>query len=499
MSLSEISLIGCRISIISKAQIRYEGFLHSVDCDTPNEPVITLSKVWSFGTEDRPCERPVAPRNEEYNQVVFRGRDLEDVRLVQSSVFLNEDSAIVSAAPGVCFAFSYQFVQSGISQTTPVHPSEPKREDNRSHDRLSLLTGTTDGSASASQPVSLDGLNQQINRPTPLAFHQSAVGTRPGPIGTLQPDSTQSSDTRGPRPFGDGRSDGDMGALPSSRKLDFFTRLTSANPPEDPGRQRTVLGSSPHFDSPQNWGNRDANTRGSANVAGTMFRGASAHFPQNTVSDQDGFRPRRGGFNNQWVGNPRGMRYPQSAYHRRGPRQGGNFRCSRMHAGMPGIPNEPTFSGEYDYEKANAELAVELEKISISVKSNSSVDGDANKEESGDSATGEDSVCYNQSKSFFDTLSSEMMDKANGVNPQGMNRRDERLLNSATFGTTGTQLPRRGGYGHHRYNYAGGFSGYNYGQRRPNSGGYWRPGGNNNASRNTVNHGAPLSAASNAT
>lgn len=60
--------------------------------------------VWSFGTEDRPCERPVAPRNEEYDQVVFRGRDLEDVRLVQSSVFLNEDSAIVSAAPGVCSA-----------------------------------------------------------------------------------------------------------------------------------------------------------------------------------------------------------------------------------------------------------------------------------------------------------------------------------------------------------------------------------------------------------
>lgn len=48
MSVSEISLIGCRISIISKAQIRYEGFLHSVDCDTPNEPVITLSKgLWS--------------------------------------------------------------------------------------------------------------------------------------------------------------------------------------------------------------------------------------------------------------------------------------------------------------------------------------------------------------------------------------------------------------------------------------------------------------------
>lgn len=100
MNASDLSIIGCRVSIISKAKIRYEGNLHSIDFDTPNEPVITLSKVWSFGTEDRPCERPVAPRNEEYNQVVFRGRDLDDVRVVQSSVFLNEDSAIVSAAPG---------------------------------------------------------------------------------------------------------------------------------------------------------------------------------------------------------------------------------------------------------------------------------------------------------------------------------------------------------------------------------------------------------------
>ncbi|VDP85474.1 unnamed protein product [Echinostoma caproni] len=83
-----------------------------------------------------------------------------------------------------------------------------------------------------------------------------------------------------------------------------------------------------------------------------------------------------------------------------------------------------------------------------------------------------------------------------------MNRREERLLNSATFGTTGSQLPRRGGYGQHRYGGggSGGYSGYgNYGQRRPIGGSYWRSGGSGNAPRNVINPGHPLSATSNAT
>lgn len=236
--------------------------------------------------------------------------------------------------------------------------------DNRSRDRLSLLTGATDGPIDTSQSVSRDGLSQQVNRPNPLAFHQPTGGTRPGPIGTLQSDSAQAADTRGPRPFGDGRSDGDVVGLP--RKLDFFNRLTSTNPPEDSSTHRTILGSSPMFGSSQNWGHRDTSKTRNANISGTMFCGTPANLAQSSVSNQDGFRPRRGGFNNQWVGNQRGVRYSQGGYHRRGSRQGGNFGWSRV---LPGLAatNEPTFSGEYDYEKANAELAVELEKISISV------------------------------------------------------------------------------------------------------------------------------------
>ncbi|TGZ66533.1 hypothetical protein CRM22_005287 [Opisthorchis felineus] len=477
MSLSEVSLVGCRISIISKAQIRYEGYLHSVDCDTPNEPIITLSKVWSFGTEDRPCERPVAPRNEEYNQVVFRGRDLEDVRLVQSSVFLNEDSAIVSAAPGTSIS------------NIPGSASADKREDNRGVDLGPNVNneGSTTGS---SQHLSLSGLGHGSSRSATSAFHLPTVGSRPGPIGTQQADPPHHPDSRGPRPFGDGRSEGDTGILATMKKLESSGRTFTGGSIEDPGRERTVLGSSPRTDSSRGWSQRDPQARG----APGFYRGALMSHPVGGFSPvPDSFQRKRGGPPNQWPNAQRGFRFSQPGYPRRGPRAGGNFGWSRPHSGIPPTAAEQAnFSGEYDYEKANAELAAELEKINISVpKSSSSVDGDASKsDEVGGSVASEDGPCYDKTKSFFDTLSSEMMDKANGVSPQGLNRRDERLLNSATFGTVPPQFVRRGGY--HAPRATGGYGGYSYGQRRTSGGGggYWRSSGNN-LPRNSYN--VPLS------
>ena len=37
--------------------------------------------VRSFGTEDRPTERPVAERDEIYDFIVFRGSDIKDIKL----------------------------------------------------------------------------------------------------------------------------------------------------------------------------------------------------------------------------------------------------------------------------------------------------------------------------------------------------------------------------------------------------------------------------------
>ena len=104
--------LGSKISLVSKAKIRYEGILYTIDA---NESTVALSKgkiegekrtsarftstftsVRSFGTEDRPTDRPVPARDEIFEYIIFRGADIEDLQVrepPQSS--LTQDPAIV--------------------------------------------------------------------------------------------------------------------------------------------------------------------------------------------------------------------------------------------------------------------------------------------------------------------------------------------------------------------------------------------------------------------
>ena len=86
--------LGCKISLISKSEIRYEGILYTID---PKESTIALAKgddssghsthwliifvisVKSFGTEDRPAERKVAARDEVFEYIIFRASDIKDL------------------------------------------------------------------------------------------------------------------------------------------------------------------------------------------------------------------------------------------------------------------------------------------------------------------------------------------------------------------------------------------------------------------------------------
>ncbi|CAN8001382.1 unnamed protein product [Ixodes pacificus] len=73
-----IPYLGSKISLISKSEIRYEGILYTIDT---RESTVALAKVRSFGTEDRPTDRPVAPRDEVYEYIIFRAHDIKDLRV----------------------------------------------------------------------------------------------------------------------------------------------------------------------------------------------------------------------------------------------------------------------------------------------------------------------------------------------------------------------------------------------------------------------------------
>jgi len=81
---SGVPYIGSKISLITTSDMRYEGFLRTLNRE---ESTIAVESVRSFGTEGRAdqtrgqTEIPVS--NEIYDFIVFRGKDLKDLTVLQ--------------------------------------------------------------------------------------------------------------------------------------------------------------------------------------------------------------------------------------------------------------------------------------------------------------------------------------------------------------------------------------------------------------------------------
>jgi hypothetical protein len=91
--------IGCRISLVSKSDIRYEGILYGID---PNESTVALSQVRSLGTEGRKKEgQQIPPSNEIFDYILFKSHDIKEITVLEPAVQYQQQ-ALPNNDPKLC-------------------------------------------------------------------------------------------------------------------------------------------------------------------------------------------------------------------------------------------------------------------------------------------------------------------------------------------------------------------------------------------------------------
>ncbi|KAE8743763.1 hypothetical protein FOCC_FOCC009595 [Frankliniella occidentalis] len=472
--------LGSKISLISKADIRYEGRLFTVD---PQECTIALASVRSFGTEERETKYPVPAQNQVYDYILFRGSDIKDIRVVNTQPL--NDPAIVQLSVPPSLGGSANFPGQPFPHPVLGHiggpgPLGPYPQSMGPMGGMSGLGGNiAPGVGLAYDPR----LGKQSELAAPLPMGDSMQPAPSAPIEQESHDLISGSRSSTPGLLARKSPTMDAGVQCSQPKEDKKPQNRAVQPPNRDGRP-----------------NQNRDRRGGDYEQRPQFRNyrdpQQQHREQNDYHDrnQRGQQNRGGG---GWVNN-RGMVRTRGRG-RGGPNQ--NFQRApgqqtqqqqgqqqQSAAGNNAQAQKKTlkFEGDYDFEQANTqfeELRSKLAKAKLDAdQAQIKVNGEASSEKKDDSGneTGveitepeeENDTFYDKAKSFFDNISCEAVERSKGRS-QRTDWRVERKLNSETFGVASA---RRGAYRGRGY-YRGGMGGGQYrggyrGNYRGNRGGY---------------------------
>ena len=114
-------LLGNRISLISKKDIRYEGTLYSIN---EADATVALANVKSYGTEGRekattPNALFVPPMADIFSFLVFRGCDIKDLHVHETTTTSEEEQDTTTTSPAVAAAKpTYASVTTTTDDTT---------------------------------------------------------------------------------------------------------------------------------------------------------------------------------------------------------------------------------------------------------------------------------------------------------------------------------------------------------------------------------------------
>lgn len=530
--------IGSKISLISKAEIRYEGILYGIDA---KESTVTLAKVTSFGTEERNAPKRIPAGSEVYEYIIFRGSDIKDLHVMPAPVkqeVVVDDPAIVSQlGPEVDTVNTTVPVGSMLAPSSfkPMPPTEynqpslpdqppakqqplppmtflppppPTAITTANSSVVSIGESTVTTVTSTVVSVALETIPSTINSDiTPVtAASNDSVITATVPVTT----TTTSSDKAHKDKDSVGGRDSNKGQ--QSHQKSRSAGHNRSHPPTDgnqysDGTKSSGRGRQQQQNAAVTTGNRrrpypsQYYSRGGYNYSEYQYNDNYYAYGNQRYSDRQGwsYQGSRGG--------SRGGRGQFSGYRNQSSGQGGRQQQPSGRGGQRKSTNTTSatkksikFDGDFDFESSNAKFKKEQmeeefkQKLKLDGRKDSDSSDVQNQEEEDvivdeiedgevvESTVSEPAVYYDSSKSFFDSISCEANKSSTDRRPT---RNEEKSLNSETFGYSNSRGSRNRGRNQNYGGYQGGYySGYQGGRGYRRGGQYYASRGGNPRGRN---------------